>query len=168
MAVTGQASASFVGTQTASLDLGVAKAAQATTWTVPFTDGTGINQADRLWTDTRTLTASSSENLDLAGGLTDPYGATITFARIRLMLVRADGGNTNNVIVGGAASNPWATWAGGTAPTVTVPPGGCFVIAAPGTTGFTVTAATGDILKVLNSGAGTSVTYTIVLLGASV
>jgi hypothetical protein len=134
---------------------------------VQFAAGVGIGQADLLWSDTRTLTASSSENLDLAGGLTDPFGAAITFARVRAFAVRADGGNTNNVIVGGAASNPWATWAGGTAPTLTVRPGGLLLLVAPDATGYTVTGGTGDQLKILNGAAGTSVTYTAVFLGAS-
>lgn len=168
MAVTAQLSASLIGTQTSALDLGTPKAQQTLSWLQAFASGTAAFQADLLWTDTRTLTASSTENLDLAGGLIDPFGVIIAFARVRAMVIAADPGNANTVVVGGAASNAWATWLGGTTPTVTVRPGGLLVVAAPDATGFTVAGATGDILKVANGGGGTSVIYSIALLGASV
>lgn len=36
-----------------------------------FTNGTGANQANEAFVDTRTLAASATEDLDLAGGFTD-------------------------------------------------------------------------------------------------
>ena len=39
------------------------------------------------------------------------------------------------------------------------------LLVAPGAAGYAVTAGTGDILKVANSGAGTGVTYDIVIVG---
>ncbi len=129
--------------------------------------GTGLGQADRIFHDTRTLTASSNEDLDLAGVLTDAYGATITFARIKTLLIYADPGNTNNVIVGNAATNGFISWVGAAAHTVTVRPGGLLLLAAADVTAYTVTATTADLLRVTNSGAGTSVTYDVVLIGAS-
>ena len=47
-----------------------------------------------------------------------------------------------------------------------VKPGGVFLWAAP-SGGLTVTGGTGDILQVANSGSGTGVTYSIVIVGAS-
>lgn len=49
------------------------------------------------------LAASASENLDLAGGLTDDFGATLTFTAIKEIIIHASSANTNNVLVGGAA-----------------------------------------------------------------
>lgn len=168
MAVTGQLSVAFAATTTGTLDLGVPRAPQATAWNVVFANGTGAGQADVLWSDIRTIAASTTENLDLTGTLLDPFGAVVNFARVRMLLVRADPGNTNNVIVGGAASNAWATWVGAAAHTVTVNPGGIFLVGAPDATGYAVTAGTGDLLKIANSSSGTAVTYTIALLGASI
>ncbi len=130
-------------------------------------DGTGLGQADKIFFDRRTLAASASEDLDLAGTLLDIYGATITFARIKTMLIAADAGNTNNVIVGNATTNGFITWVGAAAHTVTVRPGGVLLVAASDATSYAVTAGTGDLLHVANSGAGTSVTYDVVLIGAS-
>jgi hypothetical protein len=129
--------------------------------------GTGANQADKIFDDQRTLTASSSEDLDLAGVLVDAYGATLTFARVKFLLVYAAAGNTNNVVVGGASSNAWPGPFGATTHTVAVRPGGLLVMMAPDATGWPVTPATGDLLHVANSAAGTSVTYDVVIIGSS-
>ena len=48
-----------------------------------------------------------------------------------------------------------------------VKPGGAFLWVAPDATGVAVTASTGDLLTITNSGAGSAVTYYIVVLGAS-
>lgn len=168
MPVTATVRASWSSTQTAVLDLGAAKAPAALDLLTAFASGTGAYQADLHWSDKRTLAASATENLDLAGGLTDPYGVAITFARIRAWLIYAEVGNANSVIVGGAASNAWATWAGAATHTLTIPPGGVVLLVAPGATAWAVTAGTGDLLKVANGGAGTGVTYTAAFLGASI
>lgn len=129
--------------------------------------GTASGQADRLFTDQRTLTASATEDLDLAGTLVDAFGATVTFARIKGLVVKAAATNSNNVIVGNATSNGFVSWVGGAAHTVTVRPGGIFTLWAPDATAYTVTAGTADLLRIGNSGAGSSVTYDVILIGAS-
>jgi hypothetical protein len=127
--------------------------------------GTAADQADTIFHDQRTIAASGSDDLDLAGVLTNPFGATITFADVRLILVAASAANTNNVIVGGDANA--LLFGGAAAHTVTVRPGGLFLLAARDATAYAVTAGTGDILQIANSGAGTSVTYDVVIIGAS-
>jgi hypothetical protein len=133
----------------------------------PFSTGTGDGQTDLAFTDTRTLSASATENLDLAGGLTDALGNTLTFASIKALIVVAAAGNTNDVVVGGAASNAWAAPFGDATDAVKVPPGGVLVLADFGATGFAVTAGTGDILKVANGGSGTPVSYDLLIVGDS-
>ena len=132
-----------------------------------FTEGTGADQANRIFHDQRTLAASATEDLDLAGVLLDSFGAAITFARIRGLVVAAALANTNNVIVGGAATNTFVNWVGGATHTITVRPGGVLALFARDATSYAVTASTGDLLRIGNSGAGSTVTYDIVLLGAS-
>lgn len=129
--------------------------------------GTGANQADKIWEDTRTLTASSSEDLDLAGTLTDAFGAVLTFVRVKLLIVYAAAANTNNVVIGNASSNGWTGPFGATTHTLSVRPGGMVSIMAPDATAYGVTATTGDLLHVANSGAGTSVTYDVIVIGSS-
>lgn len=132
-----------------------------------LTTGTGAQQADRLFADTRTIAASGTDPLDLAGSLVDAVGTTMTLARAKLLYIAASAGNTNNVIVGGAGANQFINWVGAGAHTVTVRPGGFFLLFAPDVTGYAVTAGTGDIWQIANSGAGTSVTYDVVVIGSS-
>lgn len=136
-------------------------------WSTHLESGTGAGQADKAFHDQRTLAASATEDLDLAGILTDVFGAAITFVRIKGLFVAAAATNTNNVIIG-AGTNPWATLLSATG-TVTLKPGGyCgFGAGAGDAVGWPVTAATGDILKVANSSSGTSVTYDVVIVGCS-
>lgn len=130
--------------------------------------GTGAGKADIRFTDTRTLVASATEDLDLAGVLTDSFGATLTFARIKGLVIAASAANTNNVIVGGAAANAWASLLGA-AGTLTLRPGASVALltGAADATGYAVTPGTADLLKIANSGAGTSVSYDLVVIGAS-
>lgn len=148
-----------------ALDLVTSSAPLQLKHTVDLADGVGAAQADMIWSDQRTIAASTTEDLDLAGALLDAFGAAFTPAKVKAVIVRAASGNTNNVVVGGdAAAVP--IFADPT-DTVAVQPGGIFVLVAPGLAGYAVTATTGDIIQVANSGAGTTVTYDIVIIGTS-
>lgn len=134
-----------------------------------FASGVAAGQADLIFSDTRTLAASANEDLDLAGGLTGAFGLSLTFVKVKGILIAAASGNTNNVIVGGAASNAFVNWVGAATHTVVVRPGGFFMLGV-GTgdlNAYGVTAVTGDLLRVANSGGTTSVTYDIVVFGTS-
>jgi hypothetical protein len=171
MALTTRLRTSVNAQQTATRDTGVASDPISLAFSVSLDDGTGAGQANRIFADTRTLAASTPEDLDLAAGaLTDAYGNVLTFARIKGLVVSAAAGNTNNVVVGNATSNTWVGPFGAAAHTVAVRPGETKTIVACGeddAVGYPVTAGTGDILKVLNGGGTTSVTYTIVIVGTS-
>lgn len=130
-----------------------------------FADGVGANQAQRLFTDQRTLAASATENLDLSGVLTDAFGASLAFTEVKALVIKAAAGNTNDVLVGGAASNGFITPFGDATDVVRVRPGGTLVLVAPDATGYAVTAGTGDLLKIANSAGSTSVTYDVVIVG---
>ena len=133
-----------------------------------FANGTGSGQAAAVWHDERTLTASSSESLQLttSGGLIDGVGGTLNLSFVKAIIIKAAAGNTNNVVVGGLATNcfigPFGSCA--VAASQTIQPGGYWVAVAPNT-GWAVTASTGDLLKVANSSSGTSVTYDIIVIG---
>lgn len=130
-------------------------------------NGTGIDSADLLWHDVRALSATSSETIDLAGGITDQFGATVTFARIRGMIIRNQTTTANAVLdIGGASSNEWTGWVGAAGDIVKVGPDGVMMIWNPSAAGFAVTAGTGDVLKI-NNGSAVDITYQIVLIGSS-
>lgn len=128
--------------------------------------GTGTGKADLIYQDRRTLTASASENIDLAGILVGPLGDVLTFANVKVLRVVAAVGNVNDVVVGGAATNAFVGPFGASTHTHAVRPDGKYEAIDP-KLGWTVTAGTGDILKIANGGSGTPVTYDIYIVGAS-
>jgi len=133
---------------------------------IPLLNGTGANQADRIFADKRTLAALASEELDLSGALTDPLGTALAFAKVKAILLRADKANTNDVVLGGASSNQFVGPFGGATHTVSIPPGGAALFVAAGA-GWLVTAGSADLLKIANGASGLSVTYDIVIVGTS-
>ncbi len=145
-------------------DLGSRDYGLAYAKTLSFAHGTGANQANQIWTDQRTLTASSTENLDLYGSLVSPLGTTLNFTKIKAIMVYAASTNINNVLVGGGTAG-MANWVGNINDIVVVRPGGFFMIAAPDATAYAVTDTTADILKIANSSSGTSVVYDIIIIG---
>jgi len=167
MALTTQMNFSLLSTLTNALDLGTAQLALAFNHPFSWASGTAINQADMIFADQRTLAASATEDLDVAGVLTNMLtGVAMTFARIKALGVYAAIANTNNVNVTRPASNgvPLFIAAGDG---VAVRPGGMLVMIAPDVTGYLVTAATGDLITFTNSSGTTGVTYDVVIIGAS-
>ncbi len=148
------------------IDLVTADAPLQTQKKITMTNGTGASTADLVFSDTRTLSASASENLDLAGSLADVFGSTLTFVELRAVMVIAAAGNTNNVRVTRPASNGVPLFLAAS-DGIDVPPGGVFLWACPADGKVTVTASTGDLLTVANSSSGTSVTYDVVIVGTS-
>lgn len=134
-------------------------------FTLAITDGTGADQAQNVFCDERTITASSSENLDLSGSLTNVFGTTIAFTAIKAIMVIASAGNTNNVIVGATASAQFVGPFGDATDTIVLGPGDIFLVTRRSAAGMPVTLTTADLLKIANSGGTTSVTYRIVLIG---
>lgn len=166
MALTANVKVSINATQTKTADFESAVSNIAHTLAVAFSDGTAAGQADRIFKDTRTLTASATEDLDFSGSLADIYGAAVVFADIRVLLITADSANTNNVRVIRPASNGLPIFAAAS-DEIVVRPGGAFLYLAQDTTAIPVTAGTGDLLTLTNSAGSTSVTYSIVAIGAS-
>ncbi len=168
MPLTSDLGVSVSSTQTKAADLSTPADPLAWRRSLHLESGTSAGKADLRFADTRTLAASATEDLDLAGVLVDSFGATLTFARIKGLVIAASSANTNNVVVGGAAANAWAALLGATG-TLTLRPGASVALmtGSADSTAYAVTAGTADLLKIANSGAGTSVSYDIVIIGTS-
>jgi hypothetical protein len=133
------------------------------TYPLNLDTGTGLSQADVIFSDTRST--SGTDSLDLiGGGLLDNLGNIWAPARIKAIIVVAAAANVGNVLLRRPAANgvPFFTAAGDEVP---IHPGGAVVIFAPSAAGYVVTAGTGDLID-LAASAGT-VTYDIYLIGAS-
>jgi hypothetical protein len=152
--------------QTGTADLGTPQIVVDILKEIDFSPGTAnVNQANILFSDTRTLGASATENLDVAGVLADALGATIAAAEIVAIYFAAAPGNVNDVQVTRPAANGVPLF---------LAAGDGFAIG-PGDfnlrtyrNGVTVTPGTGDLITVANGGAGTSVTYDVVIIGRTV
>lgn len=131
-----------------------------------LSSGTGSGAVDLMYIDQRTLGASANETIDISGGITDPFGTTLNFVTVKGIFIKASTGNTNNVLFKPAASNSFLGPFNAAADQVSIPPGGCFLVTAPAT-GWAVTAGSGDDIYLANSGAGSSVTYDIHIIGTS-
>lgn len=153
-------------TLTKSADFETASSKITHSLSISLSDGTGASQADRVWKDTRTLSASATEDLDLSGTLTNIYGESVVFADVRAILITAASANTNNVNVTRPASNGLPIFLAAS-DGIAVRPGGAFMLFSPDTTGIPVTAGTGDLLTITNSAGSTSVDYSITIVGSS-
>ena len=156
----------FNASQSGSNGLGNPVFSPALNKLLQFTTGTGASQADLMYAATRTVASATNDDLDLAGSLTNVFGATITNVEMVGVLIASDAANTTTLSIG-AGSNPWITMWLATGDGIKVFPGGVFLNFAPDANGLgAVTASTGDILRVAN-GSGASATYSVVLLGRS-
>jgi hypothetical protein len=127
-------------------------------------DGIGFNQADRVFSDSRTVAASTNDDLDLSGTLLDPFGVVVTFAKVKAIVIKASASNTTNLTIGNGAT-PFIGPFGAAAHTIQLQPGGEINLVAP-QTGWTVTNATADILRIANA-AGATAAYDIDIIGTS-
>lgn len=173
MALTSELSVHLKARQTGSNDFGGPDFTPVVELILQLANGTAANQADILFVDERTVASATNDDLDLAGVLSNAFGQTITAAEVVAMVIinksRTVGAaaNTTNLTIG-VGTNPLVGYLGGTTPTVgPLRPGGVFLMASPDAAGIaTVTAGTGDILRVANS-SGASATYQIAILARS-
>lgn len=129
--------------------------------------GTGTGKADKVYSGTRTLAASASGDIDLNGGLTGPLGAAADFGHVKALWIHAAAANTNDYCVGGAGTNAFVGPFGSATDKICVKPGGVAMLVAAAGAGWPVTAATADLLHEANSGAGTSVSADVLIVGTS-
>lgn len=126
-----------------------------------FSDGTGANQINRSYLASRTLAGGANEDLDVAGGLTDEYGTTITMTAVKILIVKNTG--TVGITMKPAAANGLATIF--SAGDHKIAAGAQMSFINPSAAGWVVTAGTGDKLNFLNDSGGTSATYDILIGG---
>lgn len=129
--------------------------------------GAGSNEADRLWTATRSIAGGANDDLDLnGGGLLDPFGNAVNFVELRAIYFKASPQNSGNIRVGGSASNRLAGLFAGSTDYADLRPGAQFFSTFPAAGDLPVLAGTGDILRLSNLGSGAN-TYDAILIGTS-
>jgi hypothetical protein len=156
----------ILGTYRGVNDLAAVTAAFNTRKALGFAPGTGAGQANKIFSDTRPINASSNDDLDLTA-LTDPLGAALAFAGVKGIYVEAAASNTNDVIIGGHDSAAFLGPFADATDKIRLKPGEVFFITNRTAAGWAVANGTGDVLRIANGGAGTPVSYSIVLVGDS-
>jgi len=134
-----------------------------------FEDGTGTDQADKLWHQERTLAAGASDDWDLTSLSTALFGGTLTLSLAKVkavLLVNLSTVASDVLQLRGAASNPWFAPFNSATDHVKAPADSC-VLLTNRKTGWTVTNSSADVLRVYNPGAA-AVSYRLVIAGTSV
>jgi hypothetical protein len=166
MALTGYVNINVGLTETKTGDLGTGAfpVTRTYTWTLAAS-GVGANQADLVFSDSRTLAAGASEDLDLNALLVGAFGAPVTMVKMKALLVAAAATNTVSLNVGRGATNG-VIWISGIAGVV-VRPGGAQLWVAPDLAGVAVVPATGDLINVTAGAGSGSQAYDVVIIGTS-
>lgn len=147
-----------------ALDLVTPKAVQPFQYLLSMESGAGLNEANVIWSDRRTVNASATDSLDLiGGGLLDALGAAFAPARVKLIAIRNRGAQEIRLTRPAANGVPFLEAAGDAVP---IGAGGLNLWVCPTAAGKAVTAGTGDLIDIVN-GAGSAVDYDIVIIGAS-
>jgi hypothetical protein len=131
--------------------------------TIQLNPGTGAGNSDKMFTKAINIAASGNTTVNLTTAL-DEFGVALALADVQALMLEADAGNVNNIVVGNG-SNPWVGPFDAGADTKAVKPGGVWLDADK--TGWPVVASTGDIIKLTNSGGTTAVTGKLTIIGRS-
>lgn len=127
-------------------------------------DGTGADEADVIWYDSRTVTGAS-ETLDLCESLTDVFGDSVDFSSVKGIYIRNKATTSGyDLKVGKAGGSAFDDFVGGSDAALTIGPGGHATLWSP-VDGYTAAGGTQDELKI-DPGANT-ISYDIALLGVS-
>ena len=150
-------SGSLIGQYKKTSDLTTVIEAINHTFSSSYSNGTGENQANAFYSDTRSL-AGTNESFDL-NAITDIYGSTLNFTSIKFMYVKNKSTTSGELLT--LSGDFLASMDGGTGPTHAIGPSGIFLADNP-IDGFSVVNTTQDTLTITNA---QSFSYDIILLG---
>lgn len=127
-------------------------------------NGVGAGNASKSWYGAgRSIAGSGTDVLDLAGVLTDAFGAVLTFTKVKAIVILPAATNASTLKMGGG-TNPIVSLFNAGTDKLVLRPGGLFVLACTDATGYAVVATTGDNITITNDSASAS-TYDILIVG---
>lgn len=131
---------------------------------IHLVDGTGLGQASKIWADSGSQVQSVNTDLDLNGSaLTGAFG-TVSFTKIKGILVFAGDSNPGNLVIGNVTNGIVAPF-GAATHSMAVAPGGVFMNVNPQAAGFALTASSADLLRIASAATTGTYTYDIVIIG---
>jgi len=134
-------------------------------------DGSGLNQANRLFADTATLAAEASASLDLFdfSGAKDAQGQSFALTKVKAIILRNKASDATAILrVGGEGSTAafMAVNGSDTIHIADIGPGGEMALLAPSGAGYAVADTSNHLLKIANQSTTASAEYDIVVVGA--
>ena len=135
-------------------------------WSDTIADGTGLDQADWIWHDTRTA-AGAVDDIDLNDSVSDAFGVKFDLVKVKGIFIR----NTDetvgyDLVIGAAAAFPLGGWVSDAASDiVNIGAGGWFILWNPSAAAYACGAGASDVLRV-DPGANTII-YDIIIVGTS-
>jgi len=157
--LTAQILLQIAAVETSTADLSATVTTTNVSRSISFATGTGANQAQVAWSDSRTIDPSGEDIPDLAA-LDDARG-TVAFTAIKLIYIR----NTGTQAINWNGNGDWDTGPEKLPDTANyeIPPAGIYLASNPSAAGWAV-GASGQYLTLVNNG-GTAASYDILLIG---
>lgn len=167
MALAGKITLAVALRETNAVDLGTAAYEPTLLYEWVLATGVGLGQADRVWVDAgRSLAASGTENLDLAGALVTAFGGTLTIVKIKGLFIKTADANPGTLALSRPATNGVVLFSAAS-DAIVIPAGGFFGWACKDNAAVAVTAATGDLLTVTAAATSGTYFYDVVVVGTS-
>jgi len=146
-----------VGLTTVKDDLGA-------NWSIEFTDGTGADEADTIWHDSRSLVDDANEVIDVNdGSFYDAFGTAITMDIVKLIAIKNTSADAS-LLIGGSTTSQMGLFSD-ISDVFVLPPGGKFIYSAPDATGLATTEGYSRLNLTHNGGGSSALVYQIVIVG---
>lgn len=131
---------------------------------LPFLDGTGLGQANKIYADDISVVQSVNTDIDLSGTLVDQFGVALLFTAIKGLLVVAGSANPGNLTVGNVTNGITSPFGAATHSQL-VTPGGWYGNFTPSVAGYAITAGTVDLLRIASAATVGTYTFSVYVLG---
>jgi len=154
----------ILATESSSSDLSSTTRVTNVSRTINFANGTGANQAEIVWSDSRTIAANSQDILDFQAGLADERGP-VEFTAIKAIYIR----NTGTVPLSWLSLSDPEDWGSGPLQAsesegLQIAAGGVMLLTNPSAAGWIVESGDEQI-QFINPSSTTAATYDIILIG---
>lgn len=163
MSLVTKISLSFVADESSAIDLGSRVYNMKKSKLITLLDGTGAGQASKLYADSFSVTQSVNTDLDLSGALAGAFG-TVVFTAIKGLEIIAGDSNPGALTVFGG-TNPFLAGLTGTTPAMTVAAGNPILMTKIDASGWAVTNASNDNLRITTPATAGTYTFDVILVG---
>jgi len=134
-----------------------------------ISDGTGINAANQIWHDERSLNTATSETINVYNPGVNALGDANAMVKVKAVIIHNKSATAGEKLkLGGeGTANAWsAPFDSSNTAKVICGPDGTIALVDPSAAGYVAGSSSNNLLKIENVGAGT-ITYQIFIIGAN-